>query len=107
MGFNIFPAFTCKNQNFTENQSIYLFPLYFGVFSCHCETYPIDFISLSKSLRYESYRHKNRAELFALNGSKRPIRYEFQNGVKPNRYKGNIVSFSMLLMEAVNKEIRE
>ena len=26
--------------------------------------------------------YKNRAELFVLNGNKRPIRYEFQNGVK-------------------------
>ena len=51
---NIFPAFTYKNQNCTENQSIHLFPLYFGVFSCRCETCPIDFISLSKSLRCES-----------------------------------------------------
>ena len=55
MDFNIFPVLTCKNQNCTEDQSIHLFPLYFGVFSCRCETYPIDFISLSKSLRCESY----------------------------------------------------
>ena len=52
---DIFPIFTCINPQFTENQSIKLFPLYFGVFSCRCETYPIDFISLSKTLRCESY----------------------------------------------------
>ena len=51
----IFPVFSSKNQNSTENQSIQLFSLYFGVFSCHCETYPTDFISLSKALRCENY----------------------------------------------------
>ena len=49
-------VFTCKNKNCTENQSIKLFPLYLGVFSCRCETYPIDFMSLSKALRCESYQ---------------------------------------------------
>ena len=34
MGFG-FPFFTCKNQNCTKNQSVWLFRLYFGVFSCH------------------------------------------------------------------------
>ena len=91
MGLNIFPDFTCKNQNCTENQSIHLFPLYFGVFSCRCETCPIDFISFSKSLRLKAVRYKNRAELFVLNGNKRPIRYEFQNDVKSKQYNGNIV----------------
>ena len=52
---DIFPIFTCIDPHFTENQSIKLFPLYFGVFSCRCETYPIDFISLSKAFRCESY----------------------------------------------------
>ena len=76
---------------FTENQSIKLFPLYFGVSSCRCETYPIDFISLSKTLGCQSYRCKNRVELLVLNGNKRPIRFEFHNGVKPTRNNGNIV----------------
>ena len=39
----------------------------------------------------KAIRYKNRAELFVLNGNKRPIRYEFHNGVKPNWYNGNIV----------------
>ena len=39
----------------------------------------------------KAIRYKNRAELFVLNGNKRPIRYEFHNGVKPNRYNGNMV----------------
>ena len=52
---DIFPIFTFINPQFTENQSIKLFPLYFGMFSCRCENYPIDFISLSKTLRCESY----------------------------------------------------
>ena len=40
-----------------------------------------------KTIRYE-----NRAELSVLNGNKRPIYpYEFHNGVKPNRYNGNMV----------------
>ena len=55
MVFGISPIFTCIDPHFTENQSVQLFPLYFGVFSCRCETYPIDFISLSKALRCESY----------------------------------------------------
>ena len=77
-----------ENQNCTENQSIYLFLLYFSVISCRCETCLIDFISL----RLKAIRYENRAELFVLKGNKRPIRYEFQNGVKPNRYNGNIRS---------------
>ena len=52
---DIFPIFTFTNPQFTENQSIKLFPLYFGMFSCRYENYPIDFISLSKTLRCESY----------------------------------------------------
>ena len=39
-----------------------------------------------KPLRYE-----NRAELFVLDGKARTIRYEKHNGVKPNRYNGNMV----------------
>ena len=39
-----------------------------------------------KTIRYE-----NRAELFVFNGNKRPIRYKFHYGVKPNRYSGNMV----------------
>ena len=39
-----------------------------------------------KAIRYE-----NRTELFALNGNKRLIRYEFRNGVKPIRHNGNMV----------------
>ena len=39
MGFGyIHPALTCKNQSCTENQSIYLFPLFFSMFSRLCET---------------------------------------------------------------------
>ena len=78
-------------SHFTENQSIKLLPLYFGVFSCRCETYPIDFVSLPKRCVVKDVRYKNRAELFILNGNKRPIRYEFHNGVKSNRYNGNMV----------------
>ena len=47
---DIFPLFTCIDPNFTENQSIKLFTLYFRMFSCCCVTYPIDFISLSEVL---------------------------------------------------------
>ena len=39
----------------------------------------------------KAIRYKNRAELFVLNGNKRSIRYEFHNGVKPNRYNRNMV----------------
>ena len=39
-----------------------------------------------KAIRYE-----NCAELFAVNGNKGPIQYKFHNGVKPNRYNGNMV----------------
>ena len=39
----------------------------------------------------KAIRYKSRAELFVLNGNKRPIRYEFHNGVKPNWYNGNMV----------------
>ena len=39
-----------------------------------------------KAIRYE-----NRAELFDLNGNKRPIPYEFRNDVKLYRYNGNMV----------------
>ena len=39
----------------------------------------------------KAIRYKNRAELFVLNGNKRPIRYEFHNGMKPNWYNGNMV----------------
>ena len=55
---DIFPVFTFKNQNCTENLSISLFPLYFGVFSRCCETYPIDFIWLTKVLRLETSNMK-------------------------------------------------
>ena len=41
---------------------------------------------LVKAIRYE-----NRVELFVLNGNKRPIQYEFHNGMKPNQYNGNMV----------------
>ena len=34
--------------------------------------------------------YENRAELFILNGNNRPIRYEFHDGVKSNRYNGNM-----------------
>ena len=36
-------------------------------------------------------RYENRAELFVLDGDTRPIRYEKHNGVKLNRYNGNMV----------------
>ena len=39
----------------------------------------------------KAIRYKYHPELFVLNGSKRPIRYKFQNGVKPNWYNGNMV----------------
>ena len=39
----------------------------------------------------KTIRYKNRAELFVLNGNKRPIQYEFHNGVKPKQYNGNMV----------------
>ena len=42
----------------------------------------------------KAIRYKNRAELFVLNGNKRPIRYELHNGVKSNRYNGNMVLVS-------------
>ena len=45
----------------------------------------------------KAIRYKNRAELFVLNGNKRPIRYEFHNGVKPNRYNGNVVQTENIL----------
>ena len=35
-------------------------------------------------------QYKNRVKLFVLNGNKRTIRYEAHNGLKPNRYNGNI-----------------
>ena len=35
--------------------------------------------------------YKNHAELFVLNGNKRPVPYEFQNGVKIFWYNGNMV----------------
>ena len=38
----------------------------------------------------KAIRYKNRAKLFVLNGSKGPIRYEFQKDMKPNRYNGNM-----------------
>ena len=88
---DIFPVFTCKNQNCTESQSIQLFPLYVGVFSCCCETYPIDFMQFSKALLCESYSITNCTELFVFNGNERLTRYEFHNGVKPNGYNGNMV----------------
>ena len=84
---NIFPFFTCKNQNCTENQSIQLFPLYFG--ACHCETYPQILYHFQKCCVVKAIRYENRAKLVVLNGNKRPIRYKFYNGVKPNRYNGN------------------
>ena len=39
----------------------------------------------------KAIRYKNRDELFVLNGNKRTIRYEFHNGMKPNRDNGNMV----------------
>ena len=39
----------------------------------------------------KAIQYKNCAELFVLNGNKRPIRYEFHNSVKPNRHNGNMV----------------
>ena len=36
-------------------------------------------------------RYENRAELFVLDGNVGPMRYEKHNGVKPNRYNGNMV----------------
>ena len=59
--------------------------------SCCCETYPIDFLSLSKALRCKTIGQKNRAELFVLNENKETIRYEFHNGVKANLCNGNLV----------------
>ena len=37
-------------------------------------------------------QYKNRTELFVLNGNKKPIRYEFHNGVKSNRYNANMIA---------------
>ena len=45
-----------------------------------------------KSCVVKVIRCENHAKLFVLNGNKRPIPYEFHNGVKPNRYDGNMVS---------------
>ena len=42
----------------------------------------------------KAIRYKNHTELFVLNGNKKPIRYEFYNGVKLNRYNGNMVYIS-------------
>ena len=42
-----------------------------------------------KSVKF--IRYKNCAKLFVLNGNKRPIRYEFHNGINHNRYNGNMV----------------
>ena len=42
----------------------------------------------------KAIRCKNRADLFVLNGNKKPIQYEYYkpyNGVKPNRYNGFIL----------------
>ena len=39
----------------------------------------------------KAIRYKNRDELFVLNGNKRPIRYEFHSGVKPNLFNGNML----------------
>ena len=61
------------------------------------------FHAVSKSIRQILYhfqkrcvvkaiRYKNRAELFVLNRNKRPIRYEFHNRVKSNRYYVNMVT---------------
>ena len=49
------------------------------------------FYFFQKRCVVKAIRYENRAELFVFNGNKRPIRYEFQNGVKANRYNGNIV----------------
>ena len=58
--------------------------------TCRCETYPKDFISISEGLHCENYSiWKLRRNV--LNGNKRPIRYEFYNGVKSKRFNGNMV----------------
>ena len=61
------------------------------MFSCRCETYPIDFISLSKTSRCKAIRYTYCDKLFVLNGNKRTIRHEFHKGMKPNWYNGNMV----------------
>ena len=40
----------------------------------------------------EAIRYENRAEMFVLNGNKRPILYDFHYGVKPSWYNGNLVN---------------
>ena len=59
------------------------------MFSCRCETYPIDFIYFQKHCVVKVIRYENCTELFVSNGKKKPIRYEFHNGMKPNRYNEN------------------
>lgn len=50
-------------------------------------------MSLSKASRLKKpIQYKNRAELLVLNGSKRPIPYEFHNDMKPIRYDENVVN---------------
>ena len=57
------------------------------MFSCRCETYLIDFISLPKALSLSDIKI---VPNYLFNGNKKPIRYEFHNGIKPNRYNGNM-----------------
>ena len=58
--------------------------------TCRCETYPIDFISLSEGLHCESYSIWKLCRN-VLNGNKRPIRYELYNGLKSKRFNENMV----------------
>ena len=55
----------------------------------------------------KAIQYKNRAELFVLNGNKRPIRYEFHNGVTPNRFNGDMVFVSRNSARHVFKKVQQ
>ena len=52
----------------------------------------------------KAIQNKYRAELFVLNGRKKPIRYEFHNGVKRCRHNGNMVSVKFLKLQGYTKD---
>ena len=54
-------------------------------------TYTYILYHFQKRCIVKAIRYENPAELFVLNRKKRPIRYEFHNGMKSKRYNGNMV----------------